>query len=87
MHTSGSRGQAPPLDRDDGASPSSASPAPNALLEVEHLGLRAEPEPQQKFRRQQRDVMASDTIDLDEIAPTETLDPRQVQGQHSGLYF
>jgi hypothetical protein len=24
--------------------------------------------------------MASDTIDLDEIAPTETLDPRQVKG-------
>jgi hypothetical protein len=36
---------------------------PDALFEVEHLGLRAEPEPHQKFRRQQRDVMAGGTID------------------------
>jgi hypothetical protein len=36
--------------------------------------LRAQSEPQQKFRRQQRDVMAGGTIDLDEIAMPEILD-------------
>jgi hypothetical protein len=45
-------------------------------LEVEHLGPRVAPEPQQKFRRQQRDMMASGTIDLDQIAMPEILDPR-----------
>jgi hypothetical protein len=34
-----------PLDRNDGSSPRSASAAPDALLEVEHLGAGAEPEP------------------------------------------
>ena len=34
-----------PLDRNDGSSPRSASAAPDAPLEIEHLGLRAEPEP------------------------------------------
>jgi hypothetical protein len=75
----------PPLDRDHSPPFRSTPAAPDALLQVEHLGLRAEPEAQQKLRREQRDVMASDTIDLDEIAPTETLDPRQVQGHHSGV--
>jgi hypothetical protein len=50
-----------------------ASAAPGALLEVEHLGFRAEPEPQQKFWRQQRNVMTGGTIDLDEIAPPKIL--------------
>ena len=39
--------------------------------------MRAEPKPQQKFRRQQRNMMAGGTIDLDEIAMPEILDPRQ----------
>jgi hypothetical protein len=30
-------------------------------------------------------MMAGDTIDLDEIATPEILDPRQVKGLHSGL--
>jgi hypothetical protein len=38
--------------------------------------LRAQPEPQQKFRRQQRDVTATRAIDIDEIAMPEILDPR-----------
>jgi hypothetical protein len=38
--------------------------------------LRAQPEPQQKCRRQQRYMMAGGTIDLDEIAMPEILDPR-----------
>jgi hypothetical protein len=46
--------------------------------------LRAELEPQQKLRRKQRNVMAGGTIDLDEIATPEVLDPRQVKGLHSG---
>jgi hypothetical protein len=50
------------------------------LLEVEHLGLRAQPEPYQELGRQQRNVMAGSTIDLDEIAMPEILDPRQIQG-------
>jgi hypothetical protein len=35
----------PPLDRNDGSFPRSASAAPDAPLEIKHLGLRAEPEP------------------------------------------
>jgi len=36
-----------------------------------------------RIRRAQRDVMAGNTIELDEIAPPEILDPRHVQGHHS----
>jgi hypothetical protein len=35
---------------------------------------------------QQRHVMAGGAIDLDEIAPPENLDPRYVDGQHSGAF-
>jgi hypothetical protein len=49
-------------------------------LEVEHLGPRVEPEPKQKLRRRQRDVMTGGTIDLDQIAMPEILDPRPVEG-------
>jgi hypothetical protein len=42
--------------------------------------LTAEPEPQQKIRPKQRDVMAGGTIDLDEIASPEIVDPRQIEG-------
>jgi hypothetical protein len=69
----GSPDLAPPLDRHDGSAPRSASAAANPRLQVEHLGLSANPEPQQKFRRQQRNVMASSAIDLDEIAAPEIL--------------
>jgi hypothetical protein len=75
----------PPFDRNYGSSLRSASAAPDAVLEIENLDLGADPEPQQKFRRQQRDVMAGGTIDLDEIAMPEVLDPRQIKGLHSGL--
>ena len=34
----------PPLDRNDGSSPRAASAAPDAPLEIKHLGLSAEPE-------------------------------------------
>ena len=71
----------PPLDRNEGSSPRSASSAPDAPRQVEHFNSRAEP--QQKLRRQQRYVMARDAIDLDEIATPELLDP--CQGPHSGL--
>jgi hypothetical protein len=37
----------------------------------------AEPEPPQKFRRQQRDVVAGGAIDLDETAPSEVFDPSE----------
>jgi hypothetical protein len=36
---------APPLDRHDRLSPRSTSAAPDPPFEIEHLGLRAEPEP------------------------------------------
>ena len=49
------------------------SAAPDTPLEVEHLGLRAEPEPPQELRRAQRHVVAGGTIDLDEIAMPEIL--------------
>jgi hypothetical protein len=76
---------APRLDRNDGPTPRSAAATPDPLFEIEHLGLRAEAEPEQKVGPQQRDVMASGAIDLDEIATPEILDPRQVQGLHSDL--
>jgi hypothetical protein len=47
----------------------------------DHLG--AEPKPQQEVRCQQRKAMAGGTIDLDEIATPEILNPRQVEGLHS----
>jgi hypothetical protein len=74
----GSRDLRPPLDRHDGSPPSSTPAAPDALLEVEYLGPRVEPEPQRKFRRQQRHAMAGGAIDLDEIPMPEILDPCQV---------
>jgi hypothetical protein len=73
---------ASPLDRHDRSSLRSASATPGPPFEIEHLGLRAETEPQQEVRPQQRDVMAGSTIDLDEIASPEILDPRQVEGLH-----
>jgi len=60
---------APPSDRNDGPPPRSATAAPNPPFQVEHLGRRAEPEPEQELGREQRDVMAGSPIDLDEIAP------------------
>jgi hypothetical protein len=83
----GSPALARPLDRHDGSSPCSASPAPDPLLEIEHLGLRAEPKPQQKLRRQQRDVIAGGAIDLDEVALPETLDPCGVEGKIGSPMF
>jgi hypothetical protein len=45
--------------RHDGSSARSTSAAPDALLEVEHLRLRAEPEPKEELRHEQRHMMAS----------------------------
>jgi hypothetical protein len=60
IHTSqatcGSLALASPFDLNDGSPPRSASAAPHMPLEVEHFGLRAQPEPQQGTRRQQRDM-------------------------------
>ena len=81
----GSPALAPPLDRHDRSSPRSASAAPDAPLEIRHLGLTVEPEPPQELRRQQRHVMAGGAIDPEEIATPEIVDPRQVQRQHPGL--
>jgi hypothetical protein len=62
-----------------------AAAAPKPPLEVKHLGPRVEPEPQQKVRREHRDMMAGGAIDLDEIATSEILVTCQRQGLHSGL--
>jgi|SRR5208282_1133820 len=48
------------------------------------LARRLKPEAQQELRCQQHDVMAGSTIHLDEGAPPEIFDPRQLQGEHSG---
>jgi hypothetical protein len=45
-------------------------------------GLRTEP--QQEIRRQQRDVVAGSTIDLDEITTPEILDPRAISRVEKG---
>jgi hypothetical protein len=55
-----------------------ASPAPDLLFEVEHLGLRAEPEAKQELWRRQGHVMTGPTIDPREVALPEIFDPRPV---------
>jgi hypothetical protein len=57
--------------------------APRPSFEVENLGRRAEPYPNQSLRRQQRDVMAGGLVNFDEVALPEILDPRRVERQHS----
>jgi hypothetical protein len=73
----GSPALAPQLDRNDGLSLRIASAAPDAPFEIEYLSLRAEPEPPQELRRQQRHVMASGAIHLYEVAAPKILDPRE----------
>jgi hypothetical protein len=46
-----------------------ASPTPDPLFEIEHLGLRVEPEAQEELRREQGDMMAAGAIDLHEGHP------------------
>jgi hypothetical protein len=47
--------------------PRCASAAPDAQLDIKHLGLRTEPEPEQEVRREQRDVIAGGAIDLRDV--------------------
>src|ERR1700722_10839275 len=54
----------PPLDRNDRSPLRSASAAPKPALEVENLGLGVQTGPEQRVRRQQRDVVAGGAIDL-----------------------
>jgi len=54
-------------------------------FEVENLGRGSQSGPEQRLRRQQRNMMASDAVHLDEIAPAEILDPRCVEREHPGL--
>jgi hypothetical protein len=56
----------------------SAPPAPHPPFEIEHLGLRAEPEAEEERRREQRDMMTGGAIDLHEVALPEILDPHGV---------
>jgi hypothetical protein len=62
-------------------SPKPAPPLPSTLaapkprFEIENLRRGALPDPRQRLRRQQRDVMAGGTIDLDEVTLAEILDP------------
>jgi hypothetical protein len=55
---------------------------PHPLFEVEHLGLRAEPEAQEKLWREQRHMLAGGAIHFDEVALSEILDPSGVKGHH-----
>jgi hypothetical protein len=45
------------------------SSAPEPALQVEHLRRGAQSDPQQRFLRQQRDVMGGSAIDLSEPIP------------------
>lgn len=66
-----------PLDRHNWPPLRSAPAAPeDAPLEIEQLGLRAEPEPQQELWCQPCDMMAGGAIDHYEIATPKILDPR-----------
>jgi hypothetical protein len=44
-----------------------APTAPEPPFEVENLGRGAQPDPQQRLRRDQRDVVAGGAIDFDEV--------------------
>jgi hypothetical protein len=44
--------------------------------------IRAQSDPHQRVRRQQRNVVAGGAIYLDEVTYPEILDPRRVEGQH-----
>jgi hypothetical protein len=71
-----------PLDRNDGSALGSTSPAPNPPLEVEHLGTRTDPDPQEGRPSEQRHLIAGTAIDLHEITLSEILDPRRIEGKH-----
>jgi hypothetical protein len=73
-----------PPDRNDSSSPSLRTRGTGPAFEIENFGLGAETEPQQEIRRQQRDVVAGSTIDLDEVTTPEILDPCRVKRLHSG---
>ena len=44
-------------------------------------------QPQQRLRRQQRDMVAGGAIDLDEVTLPEILDPCRVERQHISAVF
>ena len=73
-----------PPDRNDSSSPSLRTRGTGPAFEIENFGLGAETEPQQEIRRQQRDVVAGSTIDLDEITTPEILDPRAISRVEKG---
>ena len=68
----------------DGAGTDSNPPAAQEpVFQVEDLDRGAEPLPQQRLRRQQRDIEGRRPINFDEVALREILDPRRVEWQHS----
>lgn len=75
-----------PLDRNDGSALGSTSPAPDPPLEVEHLGTRTDPSPQQGRPSEQRHMIAGTAIDLHQVTLSEILDPRRIQGKHGRAY-
>jgi len=74
--TTGFAALSPPPDRDDRPPFPPAAAAPEPHVEVENLCRGAEPDPQQRLWRQQRDLVADCAIDLDEVPSAEVLNPR-----------
>jgi hypothetical protein len=74
----------PPLHRNYRPPLPSAAPTPEPRFEIENLGRRAQADPQQSLRRQERDMVTGGAIDLDEVTQPKVLDPRGVEGEHSG---
>ena len=64
-----------------------APSAPEPPFEVENLGRGAQSGPEQRLRRQQRDMVAGGAIDLDEVTLPEILDPCRVERQHISAVF
>jgi hypothetical protein len=63
-------GRAAPLDRDDRPPLPPAPAAPEPPFEVEYLGRGAQPGPEERLPRQQRDVMAGGAVHLVEVEVT-----------------
>jgi hypothetical protein len=78
-------GASPSIFRNYGSPLLPAPAAPEPSFEVDTLAAGLGPTLGSAVRRQQRDVVAGGAIDFDELARSKILDPRRIEGQHSGV--
>src|ERR1700731_32115 len=80
----GSPALPPPLHRTHRLPPFPATATPEPPFEIQELGRGPQTGSEKRLRREQRDVLAGSAIDLHEVTRPEILDPRCVEGEHSG---